>query len=97
MPNEAMAIVTLYNCLNGTCLHKCSSDASCAENCVKSTKACSGAGLRYGWQNNGQSITTLEVQLNNTIWMPASFTSFGTRKPGFATVTAQVREIVGEN
>lgn len=93
---EGLAMMAMYNCLNGTCITECNKasstngNATCAEGCTLNTPACrmglpvipvgpagnGGNPTQYNanhlhWRT-GRTISPLEVQFNNSIWMPAS-------------------------
>lgn len=88
---EGLAMVTMYNCLNGTCLSACGANSSCVEQCATlKAPQCNGLAITpLGPDGNGGNptqynaghmhfktgriVSPLEVQLNGTIWMPASF------------------------
>lgn len=88
---EGLAMVTMYNCLNGTCFSVCGTNTSCVEQCATlRAPHCNGLAVtplgpdgnggnptqynaRHMHFRTGRVVSPLEVQLNGTIWMPASF------------------------
>merc|ERR1711957_991833 len=114
MPDtEGLAMVTMYNCLNGTCFSSCGTDSRCVERCATlRSPQCDGvataplnsqrhAAADYMHFKSGRVISPLEVQLNGTIWMPASISldvggsdplhrDSWTRVDGWSSVVAHV-------
>eukprot|EP00041_Stephanoeca_diplocostata_P024485 m.621907 g.621907 ORF g.621907 m.621907 type:complete len:351 (+) comp22538_c0_seq79:129-1181(+) len=84
-------IISMYDCINGTCLESCGHNTTCVELCaIRKTQPCLNgwAATPLGPSQNGDnpaqydsslynfrthdSVSPLEVQLNGTLWMPAS-------------------------
>ena len=91
MPDtEGLAMISMFNCLNGTCFSACNRNLTCTRQCaLLRAPHCSGLAVSplgpngnggYPTQydadhmhfKTGRIVSPLEVQLNGTIWMPAS-------------------------
>lgn len=62
---EGLAMVTMYNCLNGTCMQTCGSNASCVEGCAVLSSPQCRLGLAVepeGPAGNGGNPTQYQVQ-----------------------------------